>query len=57
MLGREPTARDIENHFLMMDKDGSGDIDKKEAMEFLVSFKMAIESMKKLNMHSTDMDS
>ena len=34
----------------MMDKDGSGDIDKKEALEFLVGFRKAMNSVRKLNM-------
>ena len=42
VTGKEPTRRDLENNFSLMDADGSGVIDKVEALDYLASLKQAI---------------
>ena len=53
MFGRKPSKEEIETHFKQIDTDGSGDLDKEEAMVFLLDFKKAIASLQKLRSSNT----
>ena len=41
LIGEAPTDEMIERSFNIMDKNGSGDIDKEECFQFLVGFRIA----------------
>ena len=38
--GKEPTEEELERNFNLMDYDGSGDIDKKEAQKFVKGYQL-----------------
>ena len=44
LIGETPTDEMIERSFNILDKNGSGDIDKEECIQFLLGFRIAQQS-------------
>ena len=40
MTGKDPPESEVVQNFILMDLDGSGDIDKEEAYKFIKGFRL-----------------